>query len=159
MSNAEYQNMILAYYKDLEHFAAHLTNNRDDAKDLTQQTYLKALQFKNKYKEHKCIKIWLSVIMKNIFIDQKRKEKNIKYDYDLDDLIISEPENITSKLTLDEIWVYLNKKYKEKMIMPLILNAKGIKHEEISKKYNININTIKSRVKRVREVLRKRYNL
>lgn len=159
MSDSEYQNMILCYYSDMEYFAAHLTKNRDDAKDLTQQTILKALQHKNKYKENKYIKSWLFVIMKNIFIDQKRKEKNTAFDYNVDDLIISEPENITTKLTLDEILVYLNKKYKSKIITPLILNAKGIKYEEISKEYNVNINTIKSRIKRVREDLRKRYNL
>ncbi len=57
----------------LERFAMSLTSNRESAKDLLQETYLKALSSKDKFIEFTNFEAWAYTIMKNTFINNYRK--------------------------------------------------------------------------------------
>ena len=68
----------------LRGYALHLTNNSENAKDLLQDTYLKAYRFWNNYEEGTNIKAWLYQIMKNSYINNYRKKvrepNKVEYD-------------------------------------------------------------------------------
>ena len=51
------------------------TRDRDDANDLVQETFVKALRYKNNFKEGTNIKGWLYTIMRNIFINNYKKKR------------------------------------------------------------------------------------
>ena len=51
------------------------TRDRDDANDLVQETFVKALRYKNNFKEGTNIKGWLYTIMRNIFINNYKRKR------------------------------------------------------------------------------------
>ena len=58
----------------LYNFALRTTGNPDDARDLLQETFLKAYRFWDKYEKGTNIRAWLFRIMKNSYINRYRKE-------------------------------------------------------------------------------------
>ena len=73
MTSIEFNYKLTSLHKHLEYFAKKLTNNEDDAQDLLQETFLKALIFKDKFVDSTNLKAWLFTIMKNIFINNYRR--------------------------------------------------------------------------------------
>ena len=73
MTAAEFSNQLLNLEQSLERFAYSLTANREDAKDLLQETFLKALTYKEKFEDNTNLKAWTFTIMKNTFINNYRK--------------------------------------------------------------------------------------
>jgi len=49
MTAVEFNQQITDLYKNLEYFALSLTQSEDDAQDLLQETYLKALKYRDKF--------------------------------------------------------------------------------------------------------------
>jgi len=62
----------------LLNYAIRTTGNADDAKDLLQDTYLKAFRFIDKYEKGTNAKAWLFRIMKNSFINDYRKSSRLQ---------------------------------------------------------------------------------
>ncbi len=54
--------------------ALRLTRNPADAEDLTQNTFVKALRFHDKFKKGTYIKAWLLTILRNTFINEYRRK-------------------------------------------------------------------------------------
>lgn len=75
MTTTDFNNRI-AYESDfLKPYANSLTKDAEAAKDLFQETMMRALQNRTKYKVGTNIKAWLYTIMRNIFINDYRKSK------------------------------------------------------------------------------------
>ena len=66
MSTAEFGQLIDREYEFLNQLAMKLTKQKDDAEDLIQDTYYKALKNKDKFATGTNLKGWLYTIMKNI---------------------------------------------------------------------------------------------
>ena len=73
MASAKFQINLMALQANLLNFAYMLTSNRDDAYDLLQDTTLKALDNEEKYAENTNFKGWVFTIMRNIFINNYRR--------------------------------------------------------------------------------------
>src|SRR5687767_15083525 len=73
MSTADFNILVTKYSSSLKPFALSLTRDMDEAKDLLQETILRALASKDKYTEGTNLKGWLYTIMKNIFINNYRR--------------------------------------------------------------------------------------
>jgi len=58
-----------------------LTSDRDSALDLVQDTYLKAITYKDKFVDYTNLKAWVFTIMKNTFINNYRRKRKGKYSY------------------------------------------------------------------------------
>jgi len=69
-----FQEEFFPHMEALKTFAYHLTYNENDAEDLVQETYLKALKFINSYVEGTNSKAWLFKILKNAYINEYRKK-------------------------------------------------------------------------------------
>ena len=78
MTTIEFNSSLTKLQGNLEAFAKQLTGNEDDAKDLMQETFLKALVYREKYVNHNNFKAWVYTIMKNIFINNYRRTKKAK---------------------------------------------------------------------------------
>jgi RNA polymerase sigma factor (sigma-70 family) len=73
MTVPEFNKKLIIIEDNLERFALGLTSNREEAKNLMQETYLKALTYKDKIVESDNFKAWMFTIMKNTFIRDYRK--------------------------------------------------------------------------------------
>jgi RNA polymerase sigma-70 factor, ECF subfamily len=67
------------YYRDVYHFSLFFTNNKQEAEDITQETFIKVMKNLHQLKESSKQKTWILSIAKNTAIDLKRKQKLIQF--------------------------------------------------------------------------------
>src|SRR3954452_25238203 len=77
----------LAYADGLHNFAYHLTHDAAEAQDLTQETYARALGAAQQFKDGTDLKAWLFRILRNTFIDLRRREQRTRTDGGLDTVL------------------------------------------------------------------------
>ena len=159
MTAIEFNARILKEKTPLKNFALSLTHNLDDALDLLQDTYLKAIVYREKFEDSTNIKAWLFTIMKNTFINAYRRNVKTKQliskgddtamnrafkqnSYDHSDSRINAKEIIKHIETLDE-------QYK----VPFTRYYNGYKYEEIANEMHLPLGTIKSRIFIARKLL------
>jgi RNA polymerase sigma-70 factor (ECF subfamily) len=152
MSTAEFYTLILKERSVLKNFALKLTMDQDEAKDLIQDTLLKAIKYKDKFFPSTNIKAWLYVIMKNTFINQYRRQTR------KNDLVRNSSyhikENIRASLHTNTSDSFVNNKDIQKVIdelkdelkIPFLRFVEGFKYKEISEELNLPIGTVKSRI-------------
>ena len=150
METRIFQNELMALQPSLERFAVSLTGNNDDAKDLVQETFLKALTYQDKYQDDTNLKAWTFTIMKNTFINSYRKM--VKHGMVLDGsenqfLINSRPAQLTpeSDFSHSEISRKINQLEPEFRI-PFQMHTSGYKYKEIADRLDLKIGTVKSRI-------------
>ena len=73
MSTIEFNEALIGLENNLQSFALSFTRNREDARDLTQETMLKAITYRNYYTPQTNFKAWVFTIMRNLFINQYRR--------------------------------------------------------------------------------------
>ena len=73
MSSLNFQDRLLQLQDNMMNFAYILTSNKDEAKDLMQDTTLKVLDNEDKYIDNVNFKGWVFTIMRNIFINNYRR--------------------------------------------------------------------------------------
>src|SRR5438105_6302666 len=78
MSSLEFNRLVLSNSDGLKPFAITLTKDHETAKDLCQETLCKAFTYRDKYEPGTNIKAWLFTIMRNIFINDYRRNSRKK---------------------------------------------------------------------------------
>jgi len=136
----------------MERFALSLTYNTEKAKDLLQETYLKALTYKDEYVEVANFKAWAFTIMKNTFINNYRKsvrEKTIFFKIENLSLLANLPESQLARpdsgIASREINNGIDSLDNEFKI-PFKMHTEGYKYKEIAQNLNLKIGTVKSRI-------------
>jgi len=69
----EFEREAIPHSDILYNYALRMTGNADDARDLLQETFLKAYRFWDKYEKGTNVRAWLFRIMKNTYINVYRK--------------------------------------------------------------------------------------
>lgn len=143
---------LLDIQDNLLHFAYTLTSDRDDAKDLLQDTTLKALDNQDKYVENVNFKGWVFTIMRNIFINNYRKvvrnQTMVVQTEDLYRLNLPQDSGFESPdgaYTIREI----NKaiaEFPSEYKIPFSMHVAGYKYSEIAERMNLPLGTVKSRI-------------
>lgn len=161
MAAVEFNNLIQAVAQSLGPAAFNLTRNSDDAKDLVQETVLKALSNEEKFKAGTNLKAWLYTIMRNTFINNYNKVTKRSSGIDSSDYL--------KYLNTDESYVTQNKgtstfvmhdinkaiaKLNEEHRTPFMMYYVGYKYTEIAEKLQIPIGTVKNRIHIARKELK-----
>lgn len=159
MSTIEFNNQVMSYSKQLKGFALNLTANDDDAKDLLQDTLMKAIIYKDKFTEATNLKAWLYTIMKNIFINNYRrtvKTRAVIETTDNQNYINAKqkgsPRSAESTMTEKQITDIIDSLPGEFGI-PFKMYFEGYKYKEIAEHMGVPIGTVKSRIFLARKVL------
>lgn len=160
---------FMIHVDSMYNFAYRLTFDEDDAKDLVQDTYLKAFRFINSFERGTNAKAWLFRILKNSFINEFRKKSKqpAKVDYnEVESYYNSDEagENITTDLRVetvqhmigDEITGALNALPVDFRTVIILSDLEGFTYEEMSKILDIPIGTVRSRLHRARNMLREK---
>lgn len=152
MTAMEFNKQLTNLQNNLQYFATKLTGNNEDANDLMQDTYLKALKNREKFEDDTNLKAWTFTIMKNTYINNYRKTRNINSIMDnTDDLFNlniqcrSEFQAPDSEFRTKEINSEISK-LSDNQRVPFELYHSGYKYHEIAEKLNISIGTVKSRI-------------
>lgn len=151
MSTVEFNKALIDLESYLKSFAFQFTRNEDDAKDLTQETMLKAFVYRTYYTPKTNFKAWVFTIMRNIFINQYRRTVKARtiFDHSKDDYVTnlagkneSNPSNLLIAKEIKEQISNLDVDYKK----PFEMHYLGFKYKEIAKELDIPIGTVKSRI-------------
>lgn len=162
----DFQNEALPHSDILYNYALRTTGNQDDARDLLQETFLKAYRFWDKYEKGTNIRAWLFRIMKNSYINRYRKESkepdkvdygdvenfynSIRAEYkDTNDL----QEKLFGNLLGDEVAKALESIPEDFRTVVILCDIEGLTYEEIAEFIDRPIGTVRSRLHRGRKLL------
>ena len=162
MSNKEFENKLISLQGNLLNFAYMLTSDRDSAYDLLQDTTLKALDNESKYVDNTNFKGWVFTIMRNIFINNYRRNvrsstvvEQLEDLYHLNLSLDSTPETPEGTLGAGEIYDAINSLADEYRI-PFSMFVIGYNYNEIASKMGLPLGTVKSRIFFARKKLQAR---
>lgn len=150
----------MAIQHSMLNFAYSLTLNKDDAKDLTQETTIKVLSNEEKFVNNTNFKGWVLTIMRNIFINQYRKQLVAQtiIDSRFGDLYDIKDNKGESFIQTDSLFA-LNEIKKaisdlpQAQRQPFTMFVEGFKYEEIAEKLQLPLGTVKSRIFLARKIL------
>jgi RNA polymerase sigma-70 factor, ECF subfamily len=152
MTAVEFNYQLTNLSGNLQRFALSLTSNTEDAKDLLQETFAKAITYRDKFEDNTNLKAWTFTIMKNTFINNYRRnvKANTTFDH-TDDLYYLNLKNETVSETPDTEYSVLEIKksieeLNDEFRLPFVMHTQGFKYKEIAEKLNLKIGTVKSRI-------------
>ena len=163
-----FQEAFLPHMDSLYNFGYYLSNDEDMAKDLLQETYLKAYRFIEYFEIGTNAKAWLLRILKNSFINEYRKKSKAPNRVDLEDVnqkddidedkhvVLDMRSEVYNELIGDEITRAVNALPADYRLILLLCDIEGFKYEEIAKIIDVPIGTVRSRLHRARNLLKEK---
>jgi len=158
---------FMPHIDSMYNFGYRLTFDEDDAKDLVQDTYLKAYRFINSFEKGTNAKAWLFRILKNSFINEYRKKskqpakvdyQEVETYYNSDNVNYQQTSDLRAEsvkdMLGDEISNALNSLAVDFRTVIFLADLEGFTYEEMSKILDIPIGTVRSRLHRARNLLK-----
>ena len=155
MSIQEFDNLVLHNSEGLKPFAISLTRDHETARDLCQETLFKAFAYRDKYRPGTNIRAWLYTIMRNIFINDYRRNQRKKGV--MDSVAYGQaPVDLSSEIgiRLKEINTAIHQ-LPSIFKTACLLYLEGYKYHEIAYTLNEPLGTIKSRIHFAKKLLQK----
>jgi RNA polymerase sigma-70 factor (ECF subfamily) len=169
---AAFDTLINRYSPDIFALLLRLTEDTEEARDLTQETFLRALKAVKNFRGDADLKTWLYRIAinesRNRFRWWKRRNRNLTVSLDSEnsfnetspaERIAGNSENPETETLRRERQTALRKalqklsaNFREAIILR---DIEGLSYEEIATALETNVGTVKSRISRGREELRK----
>lgn len=152
MTAIEFNHQLVGLERNLTKFALSLTSNREEAKDLLQETLLKAITKRDQFVNYSNLKAWTYTIMKNTFINRYRQTvrqnnildstKNLYFLNQSRKMYDIAPDSNYAILEINKLIDGLDNEYK----IPFKLLLEGFRYKEISEKLGLRLGTVKSRI-------------
>jgi RNA polymerase sigma factor (sigma-70 family) len=161
ISNPSFFSMIQQEIPTLRGLAIQLTRNQDDAKDLVQETILKALKNQSRFAEGN-LRGWLLIILRNSFINNYRRMTKRKTFIDSTentyfiDFAAPKTENLAELKFIRKDLEQAIDELSSDLRVPFMLNLEGFKYQEISEALNMPLGTVKTRIFVAKRTLRKK---
>jgi len=160
-TRAEFESMITRLAYSLKPFAMSLTRDIEDAHDLIHETVLRALTSNPISLEGTNVKGWLYTIMRNIFINNYRRNKRrsalvdtTEDMYAIDSLVVNKDvnkgESNMEMQTIKKALAELGEDFRK----PFMMYFEGYKYKEIADNMALPIGTVKSRIHFARKALK-----
>lgn len=145
--------------------ALRLTRNPDQAEDLVQDTYLRALRYQHSYQTGTNMKAWLFAIMRNLFWDRFKggRPEDLSLDEDSDfplyerlkDETAMPEAEVLNKLAAKEVVAAVEKLPPLHREVVLLVDVEGFAYKDAAEVLGIPIGTVMSRLHRARQQLQK----
>jgi RNA polymerase sigma-70 factor (ECF subfamily) len=162
----EFEQEAIPHMDILYNYALRMTGNADDARDLLQETFLKAYRFWDKYEKGTNVRAWLFRIMKNTYINLYRKAVKEPDTVDYNDIqnfynVIREnstdandlQEKLFGHLLDDDVTKALESLPEEFRTVVILCDIEGLTYEEIAEFVECPVGTVRSRLHRGRKLL------
>ncbi len=156
-----FESLILKYRERIWGVIYHMTSNREDAADLTQDTFIKAFQSINRFQGQSAFFTWLYRIAVNATLNHLQKSKlrrffsleKIRDEEPVGALVdqLADPGNASDRAAcLSELQQKLNEAM-QKLSIPhrtvvTLFEIDGLSHEEIAEVVGCSVGTVRSRL-------------
>lgn len=166
---ADFEALVLEHGQQLYNIALHMTGNEDDANDLCQDALLRAFRSFSKWKRECSFSSWLYRIATNLYIDQVRRRKRVRFESLDAPLITSDGETMSRTIESEtrgpqsmaeaaevqkEVQLALEKLPPDFRMAVILCDIQGFSYAEISEIMECSIGTVRSRIHRARRALR-----
>jgi len=157
-----FEELAMPLFDRLYNFAHWLTRNRDEAEDLVQETYVKALKGFSSFRLGTNFRAWMFRILRNTFLTSRTGLKatvtlSLDSEEDGPELLLegNTPETVLMEYSnrqlmqsaIDELPVYFRE-------VLLLSDVEEMSYQEIAETLSIPIGTVMSRLSRARKTLR-----
>jgi RNA polymerase sigma-70 factor (ECF subfamily) len=151
---ATFTQLAQTYGTDLYRYAMWICGNDALAKDLVQETFLRAWKALDKLKDNKAVKSWLITILRREYA--RTFERKVPNFTDVDSVVVPEdselePEEQTEMRLLRQGIMKLAPKYREPLLMQVVL---GYSCQEISEALDVSKSAVMTQLFRAREQLK-----
>ena len=151
---ARFERLARDYQADLFRYGMWLCGNEALAKDLVQETFLRAWRALDSLKDEKAAKSWLITILRREFA--RTFERKVPQFTDVESVVVPEddelePEDRTERELLREGMRRLPKKYREPLMLQVIM---GHSCNEIAEQLGISKSAVMTQLFRAREKLK-----
>lgn len=165
MESQAFRELALAEMDSVYRMAMHLTRHPDEARDLVQETYLKAFKSESSFelRDHG-VRPWLFKILHNNFytrVQKKKREPNLG-DNEMEDGALGEVDAPPPAWDLEHLdWEQVDDRLKHAIQeLPehyrevlLLWAVEGLKYREIADVLDVALGTVMSRLYRARGIL------
>jgi RNA polymerase sigma-70 factor (ECF subfamily) len=167
--------LVVRYSADIYAVLYRLTEDAEEAADLTQETFLSALKAIKKFRGEADLKTWLVRIAINEsrnrfrWWTRRRREKTVSLDAPVGESETTLAETVSGNCANPEETI-LQRERENRLTKALgelpeifrevvvLCDIEGLRYEEIAAALEVNIGTVKSRIARGREELRRKLN-
>jgi RNA polymerase sigma-70 factor (ECF subfamily) len=167
LHSGSFEELAMPLFDQLYNFAHWLTQNRDEAEDLVQETYAKALRGFSSFQLGTNFRAWMYRILRNTFLTSRtglRATSTVPLDMDEDavDLAVESetPETILisrhDSQAVQSAIAGLPIHHREVL---LLCDVEEMSYQEIAETLSIPIGTVMSRLSRARKILRESLQL
>jgi RNA polymerase sigma-70 factor (ECF subfamily) len=162
MAPASFEELAMPLFDSLYNFAGWLTNNGNDAEDLVQETYLKALRSFSSFQAGSNFRAWIYQILRNTFLSSRTNaDRRLTVAMEWDEDSAGEPAtSVTPETLLMELSdseavrnaiEQLPLVFREVI---LLCDVEDASYREIAQILSIPIGTVMSRLARARRAVR-----
>jgi len=159
-----FEELAIPLFDQLYNFAHWLTQNRDEAEDLVQETYVKALKGFSSFQLGTNFRAWIYRILRNTFLTSRKGLKvamTVPLDFDGEEegpepaiehdtpetLLLARSSQESLQRAIDELPVYFRE-------VLLLCEVAEMSYQDISETLAVPIGTVMSRLSRARQTLR-----
>ena len=159
-----FEELATPLFDQLYNFAHWLTQNREEAEDLVQETYVKALKGFSSFQLGTNFRAWIYRILRNTFLTSRKGLKvtmTVPLDFNEDEedpesaiehdtpetLLLARSSHESLQIAIDELPVHFRE-------ILLLCEVEEMSYQEISETLAVPIGTVMSRLSRARQTLR-----
>jgi RNA polymerase sigma-70 factor (ECF subfamily) len=155
-----FEELLLKYQNRIYNLCRYMLRDAEEARDAAQDVFVKAYDSLKTYRPDSALYTWLYRIAVNTCLDYKKKSrpKSLDDESAIDDLTSGEPspERLYQSKETGQLIEAALKKLPEKLRAVIVLKEiEGLSYEEIADALGIFLGTVKSRMARAREELRR----
>ncbi|HCF51508.1 MAG TPA: RNA polymerase subunit sigma-24 [Syntrophomonas sp.] len=166
-----FEKLVTKYQDKIYTLCYRYSGNDEDAYDLTQEAFIKAYRSLGTFKGSSRFGTWLYRVTTNVCLDEMRRRKRHIPAQSLDQPVLGadgemKPIILDDTIPIDELYEQkeqaqyiqslLNQLKPEHRMVLLLKDIMEFSYDEIAQMLNISSGTIKSRLSRARELLRRK---
>lgn len=166
---AAFEALVTKYEKGVYNLAFRLVSDRDDAMDIAQEVFLKAYQALPRFRGDSRFSTWIYRVCVNASLDHlRRKQKMASYSLDeplsfkespvtreIEDESGSVEDSVETKSLGQAVLAVLRDLEPQHRVIILLSDVKGYSYQEIADILGLCMGTVKSRLHRSRNMVRK----